>query len=311
MVAAMTFRNPKLHNDVGINFIGTPKRGTIHFVIGCMSEISATKSTHLQKVHFMPKFSANLSFLFNELPFMQRFGAAAAAGFKAVEYVAPYAYAADEIATALNANGLVQALFNLPAGDWERGERGLACVPGRESEFKAGVARAIEYAHVLHCPTINCLAGIRPADVTPETARATLVTNLRYAASALQRAGIRLVTEPINSFDIPGYFVNRTADALSIIDEVESGNLFIQYDVYHAQRMEGELATTLSNNIKRIGHIQIADNPGRHEPGTGEINYDWLLPHIDSLGYGGWVGCEYKPAANTVAGLQWMDAFKR
>jgi hydroxypyruvate isomerase len=259
----------------------------------------------------MPKFSANLTFLFNELPFMHRFEAAAAAGFKAVEYMSPYAYEAKEIAAALSANKLQQALFNLPAGDWDQGERGLACMPGREAEFRAGVARAIEYAQALNCPTINCLAGIRPTNVSPETARATMITNLRFAASEMQRAGIKLVTEPINSFDIPGYFVNRTAEALSIIDEVGSDNLFVQYDVYHAQRMEGELANTLQKNIARIGHIQIADNPGRHEPGTGEINYAWLLPHIDSLGYDGWVGCEYKPATNTVDGLEWMHAFKK
>jgi hydroxypyruvate isomerase len=259
----------------------------------------------------MPKFSANLTFLFNELPFMHRFEAAAAAGFKAVEYMAPYVYDAKEIAAALSANKLRQVLFNLPAGDWDQGERGLACVPGREAEFKVGVARAIDYAHALACPTINCLAGIRPTNVSPETARATMITNLRYAASETKRAGIKLVTEPINSFDISGYFVNRTAEALSIIDEVGSDNLFVQYDVYHAQRMEGELASTLQKNIARIGHIQIADNPGRHEPGTGEINYRWLLGHIDSLGYDGWVGCEYKPATSTVAGLQWMDMFKK
>ena len=258
----------------------------------------------------MPKFSANLSFLFQELPFMERLEAAARAGFRAVEYMAPYLYDAREIAAVLKANGLTQALFNLPAGDWDQGERGLACLPGREAEFRDGLARAIEYAHALGCERVNCLAGRRPDTVDPATARRTMVANLRHAAAECKREGIRLVTEPINHFDIPGYFVNRTAEALSIMDEVGSDNLFLQYDVYHAQRMEGELGATLSAQIGRIGHIQIADNPGRHEPGTGEINYDWVLRHIDALGYDGWVGCEYRPQTNTEAGLGWMTRYR-
>lgn len=256
----------------------------------------------------MPRYSANLSFLFQELPFIERLAAAANAGFRAVEYMAPYPYPANELAAALRHHGLTQALFNLPAGNWEQGERGLACLPGRESEFREGVARAIDYAHALGCERVNCLAGRRPESVDPLTARATMVANLRYAAAECKRAGVRLVTEPINCFDIPGYFVNRTPEALSIMDEVGSDNLFLQYDVYHAQRMEGELGATLSAHIGRIGHIQIADNPGRHEPGTGEINFRWVLRHIDQLGYDGWVGCEYKPLDSTVAGLGWMSA---
>ena len=258
----------------------------------------------------MPKFSANLTFLFNELPFMERFAAAAQAGFKAVEYMAPYPYPAADLKAALKANGLVQALFNLPAGDSDSGERGMACVPGREAEFKQGVAQAIGYAHALDCKTVNCLAGKLPLGVSREAATATMVSNLQYAAAELKREGIMLVTEPINSFDIPGYFVNRTSEALAILDAVGSDNLFIQYDVYHAQRMEGELGATLTNYLSRIGHIQIADNPGRHEPGTGEIHYAWLLKHIDALGYDGWVGCEYKPKTTTVAGLGWMTPFR-
>jgi hydroxypyruvate isomerase len=256
----------------------------------------------------MPKFAANLTFLFNELPFMERFAAAARAGFKAVEYMAPYPYAAHELKAALNANGLVQALFNLPAGDWENGERGMACIPGRESEFKDGVARAITYAHALDCKKINCLAGKLPPGASADVAKATLIGNLKYAAAALKLEGIMLVTEPINSFDIPGYFVNRTVEAVAILDAVDSDNLFIQYDVYHAQRMEGELGNTLTRHASRIGHIQIADNPGRHEPGTGEINYAWLLRHIDAIGYDGWIGCEYKPKTTTVDGLGWINA---
>lgn len=241
---------------------------------------------------------------------MARLAAAAEQGFRAVEYMAPYPYDARELAAALSDHGLTQALFNLPAGDWEAGERGLACLPGREAEFRDGVATALRYAETLGCTRVNCLAGRRPDTVTPAAARATMVTNLRFAASEFKRAGVRLVTEPINCFDIPGYFVNRTAEALSIMDDVGSDNLFLQYDVYHAQRMEGELGATLSAHIGRIGHIQIADNPGRHEPGSGEINYSWVLRHIDALGYDGWVGCEYKPRDGTVAGLGWMAPFR-
>ncbi len=255
----------------------------------------------------MPKFAANLTFLFTELPFMERFEAAAIAGFKAVEYMAPYPYPADDLKAALKANGLVQALFNLPAGDWDNGERGIACIPGREAEFKQGVATAIAYAKALDCKKINCLSGKLPQGVSHDIATATMIGNLKFAAAELKRQGIMLVTEPINSFDIPGYFVNRTSEALAILDAVGSDNLFIQYDVYHAQRMEGELGSTLKNHLSRIGHIQIADNPGRNEPGTGEINYAWVLQHIDALGYDGWVGCEYKPKTNTVDGLGWMQ----
>ena len=241
---------------------------------------------------------------------MERFAAAAQAGFKAVEYMAPYPYPAADLLAALKANGLVQALFNLPAGDADSGERGMACVPDREAEFKAGVAQAINYAHALDCKRVNCLAGKLPLGISREAATATMVSNLKYAAVELKREGIILVTEPINSFDIPGYFVNRTSEALAILDAVGSDNLFIQYDVYHAQRMEGELGATLTNTMSRIGHIQIADNPGRHEPGSGEINYAWVLKHIDALGYDGWVGCEYKPKTTTVEGLGWMTPFR-
>jgi len=256
----------------------------------------------------MPKFAANLTMLFNELPFMQRFEAAAKAGFKAVEYLFPYAYDRKELAAALRDNGLVQVLHNLPAGDWDGGERGIACHPGRVSEFREGVGRAIEYATALNCPKVNCLLGKLPAGVTAADARKVVVDNLRFAAKELQNAGIRLLIEPINTFDIPGFYLNRTDQALSILDEVGSSNLLVQYDIYHAQRMEGELGNTLSKHITRIGHIQLADNPGRGEPGTGEINYPWLFKHIDSIGYDGWIGCEYKPRGTTVEGLGWRTA---
>ncbi|SEA90323.1 hydroxypyruvate isomerase [Variovorax sp. YR216] len=256
----------------------------------------------------MPKFAANLTMLFNELPFMQRFEAAAKAGFKAVEYLFPYAYEKRELAAALRDNGLAQVLHNLPAGNWDGGERGIGCHPDRVGEFREGVARAIDYATALGCPKVNCLLGKLPEGVTAADARKVVIDNLRYAASELQQAGIRLLIEPINTFDIPGFYLNRTDQALSIIDEVGSPNLLVQYDIYHAQRMEGELGNTLSKHITRIGHIQLADNPGRGEPGTGEINYPWLFKHIDSLGYDGWIGCEYKPRGTTVEGLGWRTA---
>ncbi|MFV0282878.1 MAG: hydroxypyruvate isomerase [Castellaniella sp.] len=256
----------------------------------------------------MPKFAANLTMLFTEIDFLDRFQAAAKAGFQGVEYLFPYAYDKQDLARRLEDNGLVQVLHNLPAGDWEGGERGIACHPDRVEEFKQGVARAIEYAQALNCPQVNCLAGKVPAGVDTATAHRTFVDNLRHAAAALKQAGIRLVIEPINTFDIPGFFLTRTDQALALIAEVGSDNLRVQYDIYHAQRMEGELGNTISKHLGDIGHIQLADNPGRNEPGTGEINYQWLLRHIDQVGYSGWIGCEYKPAGRTADGLGWIQA---
>jgi hydroxypyruvate isomerase len=254
----------------------------------------------------MPRFAANLTMLFNEVPFLERFEHAAKAGFKAVEYLFPYAFDKKDLVEALRVNGLTQILHNLPAGDWDAGERGIACHPDRVEEFKAGVDRAIDYAKALNCPQVNCLAGKVPAGVSREAAHATFVSNLRFAAEKLKAAGIRLLIEPINPFDIPGFLLNRTDQAKAIIDEVGSDNLFIQYDIYHAQRTEGELAATAKKYLANIGHIQLADNPGRNEPGTGEINYLFLFKHLDAIGYTGWIGCEYKPAGNTAAGLGWM-----
>jgi len=256
----------------------------------------------------MPKFAANLSMLFTELPFMERFGAARAAGFDAVEYLFPYAYEPQELARALKDNGLKQVLHNLPPGNWDGGERGIACHPDRVTEFRAGVEQGIRYATALGCPQLNCLAGKLPAGVSKEAANACFVANLRDAAAALKKAGLRLLMEPINHFDIPGFFLNTTAQAAAIQDAVGSDNLFIQYDIYHAQRMEGELAATMQKNLHRIGHMQLADNPGRNEPGSGEINYAFLFRHIDAIGYQGYIGCEYKPATNTLAGLGWMKS---
>ena len=254
----------------------------------------------------MPKFAANLTMLFTEVPFLDRFALAAKAGFKAVEFLFPYPYAAAELQKRLRDNGLTLVLHNLPAGDWDKGERGIACHPGRVEEFKAGVPKAIEYATALGVKQVNCLAGKVLEGVSEKQARDTLVSNMRFAAAELKKAGIKSLMEPINTFDIPGFFLRHTAQALSIIDEVGSDNLYVQYDAYHMQRMEGELASTLAKNLARIAHVQIADNPGRGEPGTGEINHDFLFAHLDKIGYAGWIGCEYKPATTTEAGLGWL-----
>jgi hydroxypyruvate isomerase len=259
----------------------------------------------------MPKFAANLSMLFTELPFLERFAAARAAGFRAVEYLFPFEFPKEELAARLRGEGLKQVLHNLPAGDWAAGERGIACHPGRVDEFRAGVDRAILYANALDCGQLNCLAGKLPAGVTREQAHATLVANLRYAAERLREVGIRLLVEPINGFDIPGFFLTRTEQAIAIIEEVGGDNLLLQYDVYHAQRMEGELAATLQRHLANIGHIQVADNPGRNEPGTGEIHFAFLLRHLDALGWKGYVGCEYRPRTNTLDGLGWMREFAK
>lgn len=258
----------------------------------------------------MPKFAANLSMLFTEFDFLERFEQAAQAGFQGVEYLFPYEFSAQAIKERLQENRIEQVLFNLPAGDWERGDRGIAVDPNRIEEFQRGVATAIEYAKVLGNTQVNCLAGILPEGVTTQDAHTTLVINLRYAAQQLRASGIKLVIEAINTRDIPGFFLNTTEQAQSVIDEVGSDNLFLQYDIYHMQIMEGDLAPTISKNLASIAHIQLADNPGRHEPGTGEINYDFLLTHIDELGYQGWVGCEYKPKASTHQGLSWLHKFQ-
>jgi hydroxypyruvate isomerase len=259
----------------------------------------------------MPKFAANLTMLFNELPFLERFAAAKAAGFEAVEYLFPYPFEKDALVQALKRNGLTQVLHNLPAGNWDAGERGIACHPDRVEEFRAGVDQAIAYATALGCRQVNCLAGKVPAGVSREQAQATFVANLKYAADKLQAARIKLLIEPINSYDIPGFFLNTTAQALAVLDAVGSDNLYIQYDIYHAQRMEGELAATVQKHLARIAHIQLADNPGRNEPGTGEINYAFLFRHLDAIGYTGWIGCEYKPRTTTSDGLGWIQALTK
>jgi hydroxypyruvate isomerase len=263
----------------------------------------------------MPRFAANLTMLFTEVPFLDRFERAAKAGFDAVEFLFPYAFETAAIRDRLRANGLTLVLHNLPAGDWDGGERGIACLPGREAEFRDGVARAIEVGSALGVPQINCLAGKAPAGVADEVLRAVFVANLRHAAAELKRAGIKLLVEPINTYDIPGFWLNRTAQAIGLIDEVASDpsadNLFVQYDIYHAQRSEGELIATMRKHLAHIAHIQLADNPGRNEPGSGEIHYDNVFAALDAMGYTGWIGCEYKPATTTEAGLGWLDRARR
>lgn len=254
----------------------------------------------------MPQFAANLTMLFNEAPFLERFERASKAGFKAVEFLFPYAFSATEIKELLNRYQLKLVLHNLPAGDWDAGERGIACHPDRVDEFRNGVAKAIEYAKLLGVQQLNCLAGKAPEGVDQKVLHATFVENLRFAATELKKVNLNLLIEPINTFDIPGFFLSTTKQASGVLAEVGASNLLIQYDIYHAQRMEGELANTIEKNLSKIGHIQLADNPGRNEPGTGEINYAYLFKFLDRIGYQGWIGCEYKPASITEAGLGWI-----
>lgn len=257
----------------------------------------------------MPRFSANISILYADVPFLDRFGSAVRDGFPAIEYVGAYDHPVETVAETLSMHGLQQALFNLPAGDWAGGERGIGCLPDRVEEFQNGVAKAIEYGKATACPKINCLAGKAPANADPAALEATLVENLKYAAPRLADAGIKLLIEPINQRDIPGFFVSTTDHAERLIDKVGSDNLFIQYDFYHMQVMQGDLMPTFERLQDKIAHVQIADNPGRHEPGTGEIHYPFIFNELDRLGYDGFVGCEYIPAASTNAGLGWMKPF--
>ena len=256
----------------------------------------------------MIKLAANLTMLYNEVDFLERFDAAAKSGFTGVEYLFPYAYPKEELVERLTKHKLRQVLHNLPAGDWAAGERGIACHPGRVGEFQEGVGTAIDYAQALGCKQINCLAGIAPAGADREKVRGTFVANLRFAAEKLGAAGIKLLIEPINTYDIPGFWLSRTQQALDVIRDTGSPNLFVQYDIYHMQRMEGELANTIKAHLPQIAHLQVADNPGRNEPGTGEINYRFLFGFIDSIGYDGWIGCEYKPKGKTINGLDWRAA---
>ena len=257
----------------------------------------------------MPKLAANLTLMFNEVDFLDRFAAAAKAGFKGVEFLFPYDHDKSVIRRKLDENGLTLVLHNMPPGNWANGERGIGCHADRVAEFEDGVDRAIEYATALGCTQLNCLAGLRPAHRDPMELRETFIKNLQFAAARTKAAGIRLLIEAINTRDMPGFFLTHSAQALDIIKAVGSDNLFFQYDIYHMQVMEGDLVPTIEKHLKLISHMQLADTPGRHEPGTGEINYDFLLPHLDRIGYTGWIGCEYKPLTTTEAGLGWTKRY--
>jgi hydroxypyruvate isomerase len=252
------------------------------------------------------KFSANLSFLFNEVPFMDRFEAARNAGFEAVEYMFPYEFDAHELKAKLDALGLKQVLFNMPVFDWESGGRGLLILPGRVAEFRQSARTAIDYARVLGVKQVNCLSGLKPLGADDSTLKRTAVENLRYAAAEMGAEGIRLLLEPINYFDMPGFYLNTAEHVEELIDEAGGANIFLQFDIYHQQRMSGEVIATFLRLKERIAHIQIADNPGRHEPGTGEINFANVFHALKSAGYEGWIGCEYRPKTTTIEGLGWM-----
>jgi len=257
----------------------------------------------------MPRLAANLSMMFTELPFLDRFAAAAAAGFKGVEFLFPYAHPAAEIRARLDGAGLALALFNMPPGDWAAGERGTAGLPGRQAEFRDGAMRAVDYAVALGCPLLHCMAGIAPAGGVPGANHASYVANVAWAAERTAAAGLRLVLEPINHRDMPGYVLNTTAQASAIIEALGRDRVALQFDLYHCQITEGDLTRRMEALMPIIAHMQIADVPGRNEPGTGEINWSHVLPRMDALGYVGWIGCEYRPAGDTVAGLAWRSCY--
>jgi len=258
----------------------------------------------------MPQFAANLTMMFQEYDFLNRFEAAADAGFIGVEYLFPYEFDVSLLAELLEKHNLKQVLHNLPAGNWAAGERGIAILPDRINEFQAGVGRAIEYATTLGCTQLNILAGIAPYGADTEKLNQTFIDNVSFASLELAKNDISLVIEAINTRDIPGFFLCDTRQALEVIATTGSPNIKLQYDIYHMQIMEGDLARTMETHLSSIGHIQLADNPGRHEPGTGEINYPFLFNFLDEIGYNGWVGCEYIPAKTTVEGLGWFDPYK-
>jgi hydroxypyruvate isomerase len=257
----------------------------------------------------MPRLAANLTYLFTELEFLGRFEAAADAGFRAVEYQFPYAHDKQAVAEQLREHNLEMVLINLPAGDAQAGDAGVACDPNRRGEFRAGVEQGIDFALALGCRQLNCLAGIAPEGVPPGDLFDTFVENLRFAADRFSRAGLRLLIEPINTRDRPGFYLSRTNHAVEIIDAVGAENLFLQFDVYHTQIMQGDIVHSFEANRHRIRHVQIADTPGRHEPGTGELNYPFILRALDTLGYEGWVSCEYAPSTSTVESLGWARGY--
>lgn len=257
----------------------------------------------------MPAFAANLSMLFTEVDFLERFRLARDAGFVGVEYLFPYAWPAEDIKKELDEHGLKQVLFNLPPGDWDGGERGIACLPDRVDEFRQGVDQALSYAKVLGCKQLNCLAGLRPETLSESDAWSTLVSNVEYAANRLNEEGITLCLEAINSrVDMPGFFLDTSALVMQVIEAVEADNVRLQYDVYHMQIMEGDLIRTMECLLPWIAHVQIADNPGRHQPGTGEINFPLVFDALDRMRYKGWVSAEYRPLGDTCASLDWFHS---
>jgi hydroxypyruvate isomerase len=257
----------------------------------------------------MPRFAANLSMMFNEVPFLDRFAAAGKAGFRGVEFLFPSEHPAHEIRKRLQDSGLTQALFNMPPGDWAKGERGLASLPGRQAEFRDGVKLALDYAGALDCKLVHCMAGIPAADVAPVTAASLYAANLAWAAEQAAAAGVKLVIEPINHRGMPGYFLNTQAQGAAVVEAIGRDRLGLQFDVYHVQVTEGDITKRMERFMPVIGHIQIADVPARNEPGTGEIGWAYVFRRMDALGYAGWVGCEYRPAGDTVAGLGWREMF--
>ncbi|CAM2151678.1 MULTISPECIES: 2-oxo-tetronate isomerase [Paraburkholderia] len=259
----------------------------------------------------MPRFAANLTMMYNEHAFLDRFAAAAHDGFDAVEYLFPYDHPAAEVKARLEENGLAQALFNAPPGDWAAGERGLAALPGREDEFRRGIDKALDYARVLGNRKLHVMAGIVASEDTRAQQRELYLKHLDYAAQAARGEGITILIEPINTRDMPGYLLNRQDDAHAICAEIGAANLQVQFDCYHCQIMEGDLAVKLKRDIARIGHIQVAGVPERHEPDSGEINYPWLFSLIDELGYTGWIGCEYWPRAKASDGLGWIRPYMK
>ncbi|KTT03610.1 hydroxypyruvate isomerase [Pseudomonas oryzihabitans] len=254
----------------------------------------------------MPRFAANLSMLYPEQAFLDRFAAAAADGFQAVEYLFPYEHTAAEIKARLDGAGLTQVLFNAPPGDWAAGERGLAALPGREAECRAGIDRALDYAAVLGNRLVHVMAGLLPAEIDRARARDTYLSNLAYAAEQAAKAGVTILIEPINPRDMPGYFLNRQDDAQAIRQAIGASNLKVQFDCYHCQIVEGDVSKTFERDFAGIGHVQIAGVPDRHEPDLGELHYPYLFGRFDALGYDGWIGCEYRPRGDTSAGLEWL-----
>ena len=258
----------------------------------------------------MPRFAANLSMMFNEVPFLDRFALAAKAGFKGVEFLFPYEHPAAEIAARLKNNGLQQVLFNAPAGDFAKGERGMAAIPGKQAAFRDSIKLALEYATTLACPRLHIMAGLKPEGVAHDTLTAVYGANLAYAAEECAKLGVKPIIEPINHRDIPGFFLNTTDQAAAIIAAIGPEKLGMQFDLYHCQITEGDVVKRVEKHLPLIAHMQVADTPGRHEPGTGEVNWPFVFKTIDALGFRGWIGCEYRPAGETLAGLSWFAPYK-